>query len=157
MPATPSYVDKFRALEPAGLLSLSAPPHLHPDYASIGRAMGNIPFNLPDIHYGMTEIKGAVYLEEVFLVLEVQTVLFGEFEQEYHVVKIEPRALRDVRLERGIFKDKLCLWPKENTLLNVVPGIHRVELKLKIWNKYRPEAERLVEQVRQLRLADQES
>lgn len=118
--------------------------------------MPTIPFQLPDIHYGLTEIKGTVYLDEEFLVLEVQTALFGEFEQEYQIIKIEPRALRDIRLERGLFKDRLRLWPKKDTLLNVMPGEHRVELKLKIWNRYRDEAEALVEQVRQWGLAEQE-
>lgn len=108
-----------------------------------------LPVHLPDLHGGLTELKGVLYLEDEFLVLEIDTLLLGEFSQEEQVIKIEPAALADVRLDRGLVRDRLCLRPKKRTLLEAVPGKHRGgEVQLRVWRTRRAQAEQLVEQVR---------
>lgn len=99
--------------------------------------MSPLPFTLPDIDMGFTEVKGVAYLEEEFLTLEVEAALFGEISKEDRIVKIEPMALRSIRLETGFFKDKIHIIPKTRELLDTVPGKHRGELCLKVWRKHR--------------------
>ena len=107
--------------------------------------MSSIPFQLPDV--GLREISGSVYLDEEFLVFEVQDALLGEFDKEHQVIKIEPRALQEIRLDRGILRDRLYIRPKERDLLAVMPGTYQEELRFKIWNIHRGQAEQLVEEV----------
>ena len=108
-----------------------------------------LPVHLPDLHGGLTELKGVLYLDDQFLVLEIDTLLLGEFSQDEQIIKIEPSALLDVRLNRGLIQDRLCLRPKKRTLLEAVPGRHRGgEVQLRVWRTRRTQAERLVEQVR---------
>lgn len=99
--------------------------------------MSPLPFTLPDIDMGFTEVKGVAYLDEEFLTLEVEAALFGEISKEDRIVKIEPTALRSIRLETGFFKDKIHVIPKTRELLDTIPGKHLGELCLKIWRKHR--------------------
>ena len=108
--------------------------------------MSSIPFQLPDV--GLREISGRLYLDPDFLVFEVQDALVGEFDKEHQVIKIEPSAVREIRLERGIIRDQLCIRPKREDLLEMMPGTYQTELRLKLWSKYRRPAEQLVEEVR---------
>jgi len=110
--------------------------------------MTSIPFQLPDINLGLTEISGMVYLEEEFLVFEVETALLGEFGEEEQVIKVEPSALETIRLEHGVFRDRLCIRPKKREFLRVMPGTYKEELKLKVWRKYRAAVEQLVDEIR---------
>lgn len=118
-------------------------------------AQTSIPFKLPDV--GMREISGEVYVEdETFLVFAVEDALIGEFDRERQVIKVELRALDDLYLERGTFSDRLCIRPKKRDLLQVMPGKHERELKLKLRKKYRDEAARLVDGVKWLQAKAQE-
>ena len=108
--------------------------------------MRSLPFQLPDQF--LREFKGRIYLEERFLVLEIEDSLIGEFDKEIRVVKIEPAALREIRLDRGIIRDRICMTPKNRQSLEDVPGFDSLEAQLKIWKKYRRESEELVEEVR---------
>ena len=113
--------------------------------------MHPIPFQLPDLNSGFTEVKGVLYLDDEFLVFRVETALLGEFDKEHQVIKIEPRALDEIRLEPGIFRDRLCVRPKKRELLTAMPGTYETELVLKIWNRHRARAEHLVADVRRRR------
>lgn len=106
--------------------------------------MSPIPFSLPDLNMGFTEVKGAVYMDEEFLVLDIETSLFGEINTGDSIIKVEPTALREVRIETRIFRDRLVLVPKKRDLLDAVPGSHKGELQLRIWRKHRPKTHELV-------------
>lgn len=107
--------------------------------------MERIPFQLPDI--GLREIHGKLSLDEEFLVFEVEDALIGEFDKEQSVIKVEPGALREVRLDRGIIRDRISIVPKGDELLTVMPGDYDEELPLKVWKTHRKRAEQLVEDV----------
>jgi hypothetical protein len=107
--------------------------------------MDPIPFQLPDI--GLREFHGTLSLDSEFLVFEVEDALVGEFDAERFVVKIEPKALVDIRLEQGIIRDQICIRPKKRDLLAVMPGQYADELPLTIWNIYRGSARELVDTV----------
>ena len=104
--------------------------------------MHRVPFNLPDV--GLREIRGFVYLEDDFLVIELKNALMGEFDEEHELVKVEPSALESVRLVPGIFRDRLRLTPKKVDLLRAIPGDHASDVALRVWRKHREAAAGLV-------------
>lgn len=108
--------------------------------------MRSIPFKLPDV--GLSEVSGFVYFDEEFLVFEVEKALFGEFDGEGQMIKIEPKAVVEIELKKGMFKDKLCIRPKKRDLLRAMPGTFKEEIKLSVSHKYREDAYDLVEEFR---------
>ena len=110
--------------------------------------MLSIPFEIPEVHAGFSEVKGVVRLEDEFLVFQIQTVTLGMFKGDPETIKIEVGAIYDIRHERGLFRDKLYIRPKKLQLLEAMPGKHGVEVQLKIRRKYRSSALILADAVR---------
>lgn len=110
--------------------------------------MNRVAFTLPDV--GLREVRGLVYIEEGYLVLQIKNALLGVLDAEKDTFKIEPGALEEVRIKRGFFKDRLVLTPKKADLLDAVPGEHRSAVELRVWRKYRQDLERLVEEFDEL-------
>lgn len=111
----------------------------------------NIPaikFTLPDLHAGFTEIEGAIYLDEEFVVLDLELSVLGLIPAKDRIIKIEPKALSYIFLRRGLVRDKICLRPKKEDLLDAVPGSHRGEVQLRVWRNRRAESKLLVHEVR---------
>lgn len=111
--------------------------------------MTRITFTLPDV--GLREIRGMVYVADGYLVLTIKNALLGMLDVDEEVVKIEPGALEDIWIKRGLFRDRLVLQPKGMELLDLIPGEHRVAVKLRVWRTYRQELERLIEEYEALR------
>lgn len=112
--------------------------------------MPGIPFHLPD--EGLREISGKIFLDDEYLILEVQDALMGEFDKEHQVIKVDPAALDEIHLERGVVRDRLFIRPRKNDLLEAMPGKHGVELPLKIWRKHRRRLEDLVDEVKRRKM-----
>ena len=106
--------------------------------------MDSIPFKLPDV--GLSEVQGYLYFEEEFLVFDVETALFGEFNGEEQTIKIEPKAIVELEFEKGVFKDKLCVRPKKRDLLKAMPGSFEDEIKLRVAHKHRGKVHRLIKE-----------
>lgn len=115
-----------------------------------GAQTGSFPFQLPDTNFGLTENSGRLYLDDEFLVFEVSSGFSGMTNKKQHKVKIEPRALADIRLDHGLFKDRLVIRPKSRELFRAMPGMYKDKdtLTMTLWKKYRPDAERLVDEIR---------
>ncbi len=109
------------------------------------RRLKPIPFTLPDI--GFREIDGKVYLEDGFLVIHLRNALFGEFDKEKRQIRIQPTTLAQVRIDRGIFKDRLVLRPEDNRLLDAIPGDYDLEIGLRIWRNRRSDVVALVREL----------
>jgi hypothetical protein len=109
------------------------------------RTISGIPFQLPDV--GLREVSGRLYLDEDFLVFDVEDALAGEFDKEVHVIKVDPAALDAIRLERGLVRDRLFIRPRKSDLLTAMPGKYGVELPLKIWRKHRQTVLELIEEI----------
>ncbi len=105
--------------------------------------MDSIPFKLADTDLGLTENSGLLYLDNEFLVFEILSGFSGVKRSESQIIKIEPSALEDVRLDHGRLKDVLYIKPKKAELLLAIPGKHKVEVKLKISKRHRRAAENL--------------
>ncbi|PIQ62695.1 MAG: hypothetical protein COV99_05320 [Bacteroidetes bacterium CG12_big_fil_rev_8_21_14_0_65_60_17] len=114
-------------------------------------------FKLPDLHAGLTEVRGAAWFEDEFLVLEIETALMGEFSKEHKTVKIEPSALASIGFERHMLRDRIILRPKKRDLLDAVPGNHLGELVLRTKRKDRSHAEEFVVELRARQRAPKES
>jgi hypothetical protein len=112
--------------------------------------MIRIPFTLPDV--GLREIEGMISIEDEFIVLDLSDKLLGLVDLDEKTIKIEPAALREVRLQRRPFKDRLILVPKKKALLDAVPGKHASDVRLRIWRTQRSETERLLVTIEALRL-----
>jgi len=117
--------------------------------------MTPIPFMLPDI--GLREIAGSVYLTDTFLVIEIENTLLGAFDKERSIIEVEPGALAEVRLEKGLFKDRFIVRPHGRDLLEAIPGDHAGEVALVIWKIYRKRTRLLVEEARRRVRRDAES
>jgi hypothetical protein len=104
--------------------------------------MARIPFKLPDV--GLNEIKGLVYVDGDRLVIRYGSSLVGLFETESDEVVIEWGELEDLRIEKGLFKDRLVISPLGVELLDRIPGQHPSSLKLRVWKKYRKDLLQLV-------------
>lgn len=117
--------------------------------AKQGYDLKSVPFQLPDTDFGLTEVKGLLYLEEEFLVFDIGTGTPGGAQQSQQVVKIEQRALASIETKRGMMHDQILVHPKKPDLLKVMPGKHEQALKLKIPKKNRLDAEHLVYEVQQ--------
>jgi len=105
--------------------------------------MNRIPFKLPDD--GLRELKGLVYIDEGYLIVKVESALFGLLDKDEETVKIEPGALEDLQIKRGTFKDRLVIKPLGVELLDAIPGDHVDEVILKVSRKRRAKLEDLVE------------
>ena len=110
--------------------------------------MVSIPFEISEVHAGFSEAKGIVRIEDEFLVIQVQIVTMGLFKQKPEIIKIEFAAIDEIRLEKRLISDRLYIRPKRLKLLEVVPGKHAMEVKLKIRRKHRTRTLLLIDAVR---------
>ena len=110
--------------------------------------MNRLEFTLPDV--GLREIEGMVWVEDGFLVIQMSNKLLGLVDEDRETIKIEPSALRDIRIQKRPFKDRLVLAPKRRDLLEVVPGNHANDVRLKIWRTKRSQTEQLIIDVKAL-------
>jgi len=109
--------------------------------------MNRIKFTLASVGLlELMEVEGIVWIEDGFLVLEIKQSLAGLVDTDNEVVKIEPSALNDIFIQRRWFKDRLVLVPKKRELLDVIPGKHVNDVRLRIWRTKRSEVENLIEE-----------
>jgi len=119
-------------------------------HAALGEdEVDRIPFTLPSANLGITEIGGLVYLDEAYLVLEVQAGITGGFQKKQQVIQVDPRALDDIRFERGMVRDHLVIRPTKRDLFTVMPGMYKGKetLTLSLKTTYRAAAEQLADEV----------
>lgn len=118
--------------------------------------MSPVPFRVPDV--GLREIRGHLYLEgDEYLVFDVENALVGELDRNRHLIKVAPRALREVDLAKGRFHDRLHIRPKSRDLLEAMPGSFNDELKLKIRRKHRDDVVRLIYELARIKSRDSAS
>lgn len=115
--------------------------------------MDRIPFSLPDV--GLREVKGFVYLDDEFLVIEVVSAVLGLTDRERTTVKVAPSALRSVHFEPGLFRDRLHVVPEKVDLLQTIPGDHINEVALRVPRKHRATTARIAERMDRRIAADE--
>ncbi|MEM6644681.1 MAG: hypothetical protein AAF730_00360 [Bacteroidota bacterium] len=113
--------------------------------------MNRIAFSLPDV--GLREVRGLVYIDDGFLVVQVKNMLLGMVDEEKDTIKIEPPALLSVHIRRGLIWDRLVIQPKKMDLLDMVPGQHKNSVDLRVLRKYRSDLERLLSEYHAIALA----
>lgn len=110
--------------------------------------MNRISFSLPDV--GLRELRGMAHIEDGFLVLSLEDAFLGMADLQRTTLKVDPEALADLRIERGLMRDKLVIEPKRAELLESIPGKHRVSVKLKVSRRQRRELEGLLQEFERL-------
>lgn len=115
---------------------------VHPVFAE----MANIPFEITDNHGHI--VTGLIYLNEEFVVFEVQVTKWSISKQPVETIKVEYGAVDTIRFKNGFFKDSIFVVPKRAALLDAVPGSHKGEIQLKIAKRYRDEAIDLITRFR---------
>ncbi len=106
----------------------------------------SVPFKLSSTDMGFTEHEGLLYLENEFLVFDLQSGIAGGQKEDRHVIKVEPAALQDIEIKAGAVYDNLLIWPKKEKLLLAIPGNHKDgQIKLSVKRKHREALEKIVE------------
>lgn len=105
--------------------------------------MHRVSFKLAD--EGLHEIRGVAFIEDDVLVLRVKKKLFGLFDSESKTIEVEPGVLEEIRVQRGLFRDKLLLKPWRSELFDLVPGNHGSHIVLKVPRRERTELEAMVD------------
>lgn len=116
-------------------------------YEATEEGLDSVPFKLEDTNMGFTEHSGVLYMEEEFLVFDIQSGLKGVTRPTRQQVKVEPKAISGIRLKQGTTKDTLFIKPKKSKLLVAIPGDHEREVKLKIKKKHRVAVERIIQRI----------
>lgn len=93
------------------------------------------------------EANGFLYLEDDYLVFDIQIRLLGLAKRDSETVKAERGVIHDVEVRRGFIKDRLVVTTRSVKLLKSIPGEHASEIKLKIKRRYRKDAEDFVDLV----------
>ena len=88
-----------------------------------------------------------VWVEDEFLVIQLTNKLFGLIDEDTDVIKIEATAIHDIRIQRRPFKDHLIITPKKHELLDLIPGKHANDVRLRIWKTQRSNLDRLLLEV----------
>jgi hypothetical protein len=115
--------------------------------------MRSVPFTISEVHGGLTEGHGVAYIEDEYLVLEVQTAFLGLFKRDPEVYRIDLTDLESVRHKRGLRKDRLRLRTHTLDVLDPVPGVSKGELCLLVHRKDREALDVLLDRL-DLWLAD---
>ena len=128
-------------------------PRSQPDTVfSVCFAYMMVPFKISEVHGGLSEANGTMYLEDEFLVLEYRIEVVGMFKQPTETIKIELGVISDMEFKTGLFGDKIRLLPRKLSVLDAVPGKNKEVVTLKTKKKFRSIARRLVNEIRIRRL-----
>ena len=111
-----------------------------------------VPFKISEVHGGLSEAQGSMYLEDEFLVLEYRIEVIGMFKRPAETIKLELGVITDIELKTGLFRDKVRILPKKLSVLDAVPGKNKEVVTLKTKKKFRSAARRLVNEIKIRRL-----
>lgn len=111
-----------------------------------------VPFKISEVHGGVSEAAGTMYLEDEFLVIEYRIHVLGMYKQPPETIKIELGVISDIEFKQSFFGDKIRLLPKKLSVLDAVPGKNRELVTFKTKKKFREPARRLVNEIKIRRL-----
>lgn len=95
----------------------------------------------------INEAAGFLYLEDDYLVFEYHILKWGVIRGEHAIVKTERGVIDELRVRRGLFKDRLVIATHSLKLLQEIPGRHASEIELRVKKRYRREVEAFLQKV----------
>lgn len=107
--------------------------------------MERIPFEIHDSRGH--KVGGLLFLEDEFLVFDLQVRRWGLVKQPPETVKAELKVIERITFEQGFFGDRILVVPRRIELLDAIPGDHKGEVHLKIAKRYRSDAQDFVSEV----------
>ncbi len=96
---------------------------------------------------GLRERRGTVTVEDGELVIRIQDQFLGMIDSDHAEVRIDPAALSDLVLKKGLLVDKLVVVPLRGEALKKVPGARLGSLELRVWRTHRDDLEELADLV----------
>lgn len=110
----------------------------------------SVPFEIPEINYGLKEAKGLIKMwkQGLELEFEVQDGLIGILRSGVQTVRIPYGDLNAIEYEKGWFRDKVILEGVSMRVFEGIPGTDVATCTLKIKRKNREEAQSLISTAR---------
>jgi len=114
-----------------------------------------LPFEIPDIDYGLRKADGLLRIDKSMLVLEyrIKDGLFGVLKSDIEEVRIPLRDLDSVEFKKKLFSGRFTIYGRSMQALEEVPGEQGTMVELKVKRRNRKTAQRLASQV-QLQLSE---
>ncbi len=112
-----------------------------------GAATNSVPFRVREVHGGLSEAAGLIYIEGDEVVIEVQMKLLSLFNREPRVYRFDLVDLDEVRYKRGFRNDRLTLRTRPMDVLTGIPGAGEGELCLLVKRKCRADLDRLLDRL----------
>lgn len=110
----------------------------------------SVPFEIPEINYGLKEAKGLIKMwkQGLELEFEVQDGLIGILRSGVQTVRIPYGDLNAIEYKKGWFRDKVILEGVSMRVFEDIPGTDVATCILKIKRKNREEAQSLISTAR---------
>ena len=109
--------------------------------------MPSVAFSTPDIHSGLSEAKGMLYVDENDVTLEIEVTHIGLIKGRSRTVQFELTDLDSVRHKRSILGDTLTIRTQPRDLVTDLPGAADGELCLKIKKKHRRDLDAVLDRM----------
>lgn len=106
-----------------------------------------VPFTL-ETPYGVTEIKGVLYPEPGYLVIDFRSGLVGTALRNHQIIKVETEAIQKIAIVEGVVRNAILLSATSSALVDALPGRFGPEIRLAIRRRDREEARQLVNTIR---------
>lgn len=112
-----------------------------------GAPTHSVPFRVREVHGGLSEAAGVLYVEDDELVIELEMKLFSLFRRAPNVYRFDLVDLDEVRYKKGLRHDRLTLRTRPLEVLAAVPGVSKGELCLLIKRACRDDLDHLLDRL----------
>jgi hypothetical protein len=107
----------------------------------------SVPFRVREVHGGLSEAAGLIYVEGDELVIELQMKFLSLFSRTPKVHRLDLVDLDTVRYKKGLRSDRLTLRTRPLDLLADIPGTSEGELCLLVKRAHRDDLTRLLDRL----------
>ena len=102
-----------------------------------GATTHSVPFRVREVHGGLSEAGGVLYVEDDELVIEMQMKFLSLFQRGAKAYRFDLVDLDAVRYKKGLANDRLTLRTRPLDTLDGIPGAGDGELCLLVKRRHR--------------------
>lgn len=101
-----------------------------------------VPFTIPDVNLGLTEVKGLLKVtgEEITLEFESKDAFVGMIKSDLKEVRISFDDIERVEWKKGFFSSKMSIFGKSMRVVSEIPGADHGKITLKFRRRDRDRA-----------------
>lgn len=107
----------------------------------------SVPFTVRRRDNGLSETKGALYIDGEDIVIETQTTTMGLWKRSPREHRLELTDLDTVTHKRGLLGDRLTFRTRPMALVARLPGATEGSLMLSVPRRYRDELDRVLDRL----------